>query len=103
MLDADREACRFIQGRSPEHLDRDLQLVWALVKAVEIVGEAAYQMAPESRAQIPGIPWQDIIGMRHRLVHTCFDIDRDILWNTVDKDLPTLVKALEEYESIEGF
>jgi uncharacterized protein with HEPN domain len=64
ILDAAREACGFIHGRSRSDLDRDRQLVWALVKAAEIVGEAAYQMNKASRAEIPGIPWEDIIPSR---------------------------------------
>lgn len=99
MLDAAREACRFIQGRSRDDLDHDLQLVWALVKAVEIIGEAAYRMASDSRAEVADIPWEDIIGMRHRLVHAYFDINLDILWKTFQEDLPPLIAALEAYES----
>jgi uncharacterized protein with HEPN domain len=95
ILDAAREACGFIRGRSRIDLDRDRQLVWALVKAAEIVGEAAYQMNKASRAEIPGIPWEDIIGMRHRLVHAYFDINLDILWKTTQEDLPSLVAQLE--------
>ena len=95
ILDAAREACGFIHGRSRSDLDRDRQLVWALVKAAEIVGEAAYQMNKASRAEIPGIPWEDIIGIRHRLVHAYFDINLDILWKTTQEDLPSLVAQLE--------
>lgn len=95
MSDAAREACRFIQGRSRDDLDHDVQLVWALVKAVEIIGEAAYQLSQETRASIPRMPWEDLIGMRHRLVHAYFDINLDILWRTVEEDLPALVSVLE--------
>lgn len=95
MLDAARETIGFVRGRSRVDLDRDRQLVWALVKGIEIIGEAAYQMAFDSRAECPDIPWDDIVGMRHRLVHAYFDINLDILWKTVKDDLPVLLKALE--------
>ncbi len=95
ILDAAREAIGFVHGRSRDDLERDRQLVWALVKAVEIIGEAAYQMDPAARAEVAGIPWDDIIGMRHRLVHAYFDINLDILWRTAQEDLPLLVAALE--------
>ena len=49
-----------------------------------------------TRLQWPGIPWEDIIGMRHRLVHAYFAINLDILWGTVRDDLPPLVEALRE-------
>jgi len=69
--------------------------VLGLVKAIEIIGEATYQVSESTRAEVPGIPWEDIVGMRHRLVHAYFDINLDILWRTVQDDLPPLVSALE--------
>jgi uncharacterized protein with HEPN domain len=95
MLDAAREALSFAQGRTREDLDKDRLLVLGLVKAVEIIGEAAYQISEETRAQLPAVPWEDIIGMRHRLVHAYFDINLEILWRTVQEDLPPLVSTLE--------
>ena len=95
MLDAAREAMGFVQRRTRADLDTDRQLVLSLVKEVEIIGEAAYQLAEETRASIPEMPWEDIIGMRHRLVHAYFDINLDILWQTVMEDLPVLVRLLE--------
>ena len=79
MLDAAREAVGFVQGRTRSDLNRDRQLVLALVKGIEIIGETAYQVTPATRQQTCGIPWDDMIGMRHRLVHAYFDIDLDIL------------------------
>ena len=96
MLDAAREAIGFVQRKRREDLDRDRLLVLGLVKAVEIIGEAAYQTSEEMRRQVPEIPWEDIIGMRQRLVHAYFDINLDILWNTIQEDLPPLVSTLEK-------
>jgi len=70
-------------------------LMLSLVKLVEIVGEAANQVTDQGRAQAQDIPWADIVGMRNRLVHAYFDINRGILWWTVQLDLPPLVKTLE--------
>ncbi len=95
MLDAAREAVAFVRGLERSDLDRDRKLVLALVKEVEIVGEAAYQIPPVTREQMPEVPWDDIIGMRHRLVHAYFDIDLDILWSTIQQDLPPLIASLE--------
>lgn len=95
MLDAAREAMGFVRGRTRADLDTDRQLVLSLVKEVEIIGEAAYQLSEETQATIPGMPWKDIVGMRHRLVHAYFDINLDILWRTVMEDLPVLVRLLE--------
>lgn len=95
MLDAAREAMAFAQGRRRADLASDRMLVLSLVKDIEIIGEAAYQTSEETRRQIPDISWDDIIGMRHRLVHAYFDINLDILWRTVHDDLPTLAGILE--------
>jgi uncharacterized protein with HEPN domain len=100
MLDAAQEAAGFARGRTRKDLDCDRLLALALVKCVEIVGEAASQVSAEARAEAPLVPWQDIINMRHRLVHAYFDINRDILWSTVREDLPTLIRRLE---SVAGF
>ena len=94
MLDA-REAIEFTQGRTRVDLNSDRKLVLALVKDVEIIGEAAYQVSQTERNQLPNIPWDDIIGMRHRLVHAYFDINLDILWRTVQDDPPPLIAELE--------
>jgi len=94
MLDAAEEALGFAQGRKRQDLDHDRMFVLALVKDIEIIGEAAYQVSEETRRNLPEIPWDDIIGMRHRLVHAYFDINLDILWATVQEDLPELVAVL---------
>jgi len=95
MLDAAHEAIEFVQGRTRVDLNGDRKLVLALVKDVEIIGEAAYQVSQTARNQLTDIPWDDIIGMRHRLVHAYFDINLDILWRTVQDDLPPLIAELE--------
>jgi uncharacterized protein with HEPN domain len=96
MLDAAREAMRFTRNRRREELDHDRQLAWALVKAIEIIGEAAGQLSEESKAKLPGIPWRNIIAMRNRLVHAYFDINLDILWKTVADGLPLIIAQLEQ-------
>ena len=95
MLDAAREVVDFAKGRIRADLDCDRKLVLALVKDIEIIGEAACQVSLDVRIRSPGIPWDDIVGMRHRLVHAYFDINLDILWKTVQEDLPPLISELE--------
>ena len=82
MLDAAREATGFARDRVRADLELDRMLVLSLVKAIEIVGEAATQVNEETRANLPEIPWDDVIGMRHRLVHAYFDVNLDIVWQT---------------------
>ena len=94
MIDAAREALSFVQHKSRDALDADRILTLALVKSIEIIGEAASRVTPETRDRHPEIPWTNIVGMRNRLIHAYFDVDVDRVWDTVIDDLPPLVAAL---------
>ena len=94
-LDSAREAISFTTGHSRADLDANRMLALSLVKCIEIVGEAAARVGEETRQQVPEIPWQDIVGMRNRLIHAYFDIDLDRVWDTVMVDLPALIVLLE--------
>jgi uncharacterized protein with HEPN domain len=96
MLDAAVEAVGFSEGRVRVDLDRNRMLVLALVKSIEIIGEAAMKVGPEARALLPDIPWPAIVTMRHRLIHAYYDMDLDRVWDTVIEDLPPLIAALQK-------
>lgn len=96
MLDAAKEAIGFARVKSRTDLDQDRMLTLALVKDIEIIGEASTKVSGETRTEHSAIPWLDIAGMRNRLIHAYFDINLDILWQTVTEDLPALVTELEE-------
>ena len=65
------------------------------IKSIEIIGEAGARVSPEIKSATPAIPWADIAGMRNRLIHAYFDVDLDILWETVMNELPPLQRLLE--------
>ena len=94
MLDAALEVMRFTRGKSRDNLETDRQLVLALAKSIEIIGEAASKISLERRKLMPRIPWENIIGMRNRLIHAYFDIDLNILWKTIIEDIPPLIMEL---------
>ena len=96
MLDAAREAESFSQDKTRSSIDTDRKLALALVKCIEIIGEAANKISDESREDLPQIPWSNIIGMRNRLIHAYFDINLDILWKTIIEDIPPLIAELEK-------
>ena len=96
MLDASREAVSFFTGKSRSYLETNRMLVLSLVKDIEIIGEAAGKVSLETRKQCGEIPWLDIIDMRNHLIHAYFDVDLNIVWDTVTKDLPPLIKELEK-------
>jgi uncharacterized protein with HEPN domain len=79
--------------RDAYNADENLRL--ALTHLVQVIGEAARHVSREFVAGHPEIPWQDIIGMRHKVVHDYLGVDEDIVWQVVTEDLPRLVEALE--------
>lgn len=95
MLVAARDARAFTAGKAESDLKRDKQLTLALLKCVEIIGEAAARVGEDTRAKFPNLPWADMIGMRNRLIHAYFDIDLSLLWATVTSDVPLLIRELE--------
>lgn len=95
MIEACEHALAFVAGRRREDLDGDTMLRMALTRAVEIVGEAASQVSEAGRAELANLPWPQIVGMRNRLVHAYFDINRDILWDTVQLAVPALLAQLK--------
>lgn len=83
------------EGRKRADLDSDRQFNLALVRLLEIVGEAANRVPVDQRARIPEIPWPEIVGLRNRLIHGYDEVDFDILWQIVGHDLPRLIEILE--------
>ncbi|MDG4594392.1 MAG: DUF86 domain-containing protein [Candidatus Contendobacter sp.] len=95
MIEAAEQALAFARGRRREDLDADAMLRLALTRAVEIVGEAAAQVSEQGRAAVPGTPWPQVVGMRNRLMHAYFDVDLNILWDTVHLALPARIEKLK--------
>jgi len=95
MLDMARKAVIKTQGLSREAYDADENLRLALIHLIQVIGEAARQVSRPFADTHPEIPWSDIIGMRHKVVHDYLGVDEDIVWQVVTQDLPTLVAALE--------
>jgi uncharacterized protein with HEPN domain len=95
ILDAAREAIVFCHGRTREELDSNRMLSLSLVRLLEIIGEAARGVSEGCRRDHPHIAWKSMAGMRDRLVHGYFDVNLEIVWETVTKDLPPLLARLE--------
>lgn len=94
MIEAAEAARGFVAGGQRADLDTHPMLLFALVRAIEVIGEAAGRVSDETRALAPHIPWTLIVAMRNRLIHAYFDIDRDILWRTATDELPALLSML---------
>lgn len=95
IADSLNSAVRFAKGRERGDLDTDEMLLFALVQAIQIAGEAASKITAETRAALVDLPWTSLIGMRNRLVHAYFDIDKDILWTTVTEAAPPVAERLK--------
>jgi len=84
-----------IAGRDRGDLSVDDQLSLALQRLIEIIGEAAKKVSAETRSKFADIKWAAIAGMRDRLIHAYFDVNLDLVWDTLIDDLPPLITALE--------
>lgn len=96
MLDHCREATALAKGRSRADLNTDRLLNLALVRLLEIIWEADTRVPEEQRSRYPEIPWPQIVSPRNRLIHGYDEVDFDILWHIVTRDLPALIKSLEK-------
>ncbi|MBQ7194730.1 MAG: DUF86 domain-containing protein [Bacteroidales bacterium] len=97
MIQAIERIDDFIKGKSHSEIKQDSVLYYAIVKNIEIIGEAAYMLTPEFRDSHPSTPWRIIIGMRHFLVHGYYEVDPEEVWYVIGKDLQPLKEQLESY------
>lgn len=95
MLDYAREAADMAQGRVRADLDTDRMFNLALVRLVEVVGEAASWIESDFRALHPQVPWSDIVATRNRLIHEYDQVDLNRIWRIVQDDIPPLIAQLE--------
>jgi uncharacterized protein with HEPN domain len=96
MLEAARDAVAFSEGRTRADLDSDRMLSHALVHCVQVIGEAASRVSQISRDLYPRLPWAKMVGMRHILIHSYFEIDADAVWRVVTEQLPELISELKQ-------
>lgn len=95
MLDTAKEAQTLIQGKDRKAFDTDRALRLALAHLIQTLGEAARQVSEKIQKEHSEIPWEEVIGMRHKIVHDYMAIDEDIVWQVVTIDLPALIIGLE--------
>jgi uncharacterized protein with HEPN domain len=81
---------QFVQGMDYAQFAADRKTIFAVIRGFEIIGEAARQIPASERDRYPHVPWRDIVGMRNRLVHGYFQVDLDVVWKAIQRDLPVL-------------
>lgn len=87
---------------SLETVREDKVLFYGLSKMVEIIGEAAYMITKDFKAENPELPWRQIEGMRHILVHGYYTISAEVLWDVIENDIPSLIPVLRAYIARQG-
>jgi uncharacterized protein with HEPN domain len=96
MLENAVRAMQFTEGLNFEAFKKDEKTVYAVIRAVEIIGEATRNIPEDIRKKYPQIPWRDAADMRNKLVHRYFGINIEVIWQTINEDLPMLMDALQE-------
>lgn len=95
------EMAQNLQDAKTRHTYEDILadriLFYGLTKMTEIIGEAAYKLTVEFRDAHPELPWREIIGMRHLLVHGYFTISPEVLWDVIQNDIPDMIPVLKQY------
>ncbi|HVZ45918.1 MAG TPA: HepT-like ribonuclease domain-containing protein [Ramlibacter sp.] len=102
MIGAAHDAIGFLTGRRREDLDADRMLLFAVVRAIEIFGEAASRISEDTRVAGSAIPWKAIIGMRNRLIHAYFDINAQLVWESVTVEIPAILPLLQQLAAPPG-
>ena len=96
MFENANRAIQFTEGMNFESFSKDEKTVYAVIRAVEIIGEATRNIPEEIRTKYPKIPWRDAANMRNKLVHRYFGINLEVIWQTINEDLPMLANVLQE-------
>ena len=96
MLDNAEKALDFVQGMDYDEFFEDPKSVYAVVRALEIIGEAARQVPEDVRTANPGLAWREIGGMRNLLTHEYFGVNMKVVWRTVQEDLPPIIPVLRK-------
>lgn len=96
MLDMAQKALGLVRGKDRQDYNSDEALRFALAHLIQVIGEAARHVSKKFCDAHPQIPWKAIIGMRHKVVHDYMNVDEDVVWDTIAKELLPLVTALQK-------
>ncbi|HHT9106831.1 MAG TPA: HepT-like ribonuclease domain-containing protein [Candidatus Wujingus californicus] len=86
----------FTKGMTYEDFTKDRKTIKAVVRSMEIIGEAVNKIPQHIRGNYPEIPWQEIVGMRNKIAHEYFGVDLDIVWQSIEEDFVPLEKTVKK-------
>ena len=95
ILNYAKDSLDFVQNTSYEEFISDKKSVFAVVRALEVIGESSNRIADELKEKYSHLPWIEMRGLRNRIVHNYDDIDYDIIWNVLKNDIPSLITKIE--------
>ena len=96
VLKAMDDALAFVNGMSYDVFVEDRKTVYAVIRALEIIGEATKNIPIPIKARYPEIPWKDMAGMRDKVIHAYFGVDLKRVWSTVNSDIPNIKPFFEK-------
>ena len=85
---------QYTKGISFTKFSKTPMIIDAVVRNFEVIGEAAKNLSPKTKASVTEIPWEDITGMRNKIIHEYFGVDLEIIWETIRESLPVFKKAI---------
>jgi uncharacterized protein with HEPN domain len=97
ILEAARLAASYVRGKTKEEFLRDSQCQDAVIRRLEIIGEAARRISEPTRERISQIPWAAMIRMRNLMIHEYDDVDLQVVWDTVQQNLPNLIETIQQF------
>ena len=99
ILESAKKIKKYIKDMTLADFKRDDRTLDAVIRNLEVIGEAAYNLPKEFKKKYPEIPWQAVSDMRNKLVHEYFGADSEIIWKTINEDLPVLAKKIGQIKN----